>query len=74
MITIGLKEVLQVDGKNIDLDGLAAALNKAKKGSEKLNIIINSDRDVEVQRLVEVIDNLKQNGFESVAIATRKPR
>lgn len=74
VITIGLKEVLQVDGKNIDLDGLAAALNKAKKGSEKLNIIINSDRDVEVQRLVEVIDNLKQNGFESVAIATRKPR
>ena len=74
VITIGLKEVLQVDGKNIELDGLAAALNKAKKGSEKLNIIINSDRDVEVQRLVEVIDNLKQNGFESVAIATRKPR
>ena len=74
VITIGLKEVSQVDGKNIELDGLAAALNKAKKGSEKLNIIINSDRDVEVQRLVEVIDNLKQNGFESVAIATRKPR
>ena len=39
---------------------------------EKLNLIINSDRGVEVQRLVDVMDTLKKGGFDSISIATRK--
>ncbi|MGC8011078.1 ExbD/TolR family protein, partial [Salmonella enterica] len=38
----------------------------------KLNLIINSDRGVEVQRLVDVMDTLKKGGFDSISIATRK--
>lgn len=73
VITIGMYGVLQVDGLDTEINVLAARLNQAKKSGVKLNVIINSDRGVEVQRLVEVMDRLKQNGFDSIAIATRKP-
>lgn len=73
VITIGLHDTLQVDGTNTPLNGLIASLNKIKKDGELLNIVVNSDRGVEVQRLVDVMDVLKQGGFESIAIATRKP-
>ncbi|WP_211463813.1 ExbD/TolR family protein [Collimonas silvisoli] len=73
VITIGLNDALQVDGVDTKLGELSTRLNQARKNGEKLNVIVNSDRGVEVQRLVEVMDNLKQNGFESISIATRKP-
>lgn len=72
VITIGLNNALQVDGVNTSLEELTTRLNAAKKGSDKLTVVINSDSGVEVQRLVDVMDNLKQNGFESISIATRK--
>jgi len=73
VITVGLHDALQVDGVDTTMGELVGRLNQAKKTDEKLNVIINSDRGVEVQRLVDVMDTLKQNGFESISIATRKP-
>lgn len=73
VITIGLHDVIQVDGVATPLPGLVERLNQLRKEGEKLNLIINSDRGVEVQRLVDVMDTLKQGGFESISIATRKP-
>ena len=73
IITIGLQDALQVDGVDTLITALAARLNQQKTAGDKLNVIVNSDRGVEVQRLVEVMDTLKQNGFESISIATRKP-
>jgi len=73
VITIGLHDALQVDGADTQLNGLIARLNNIKKDGEILNVVVNSDRGVEVQRLVDVMDVLKQGGFESIAIATRKP-
>ncbi|RAM64459.1 biopolymer transporter ExbD [Herbaspirillum rubrisubalbicans] len=72
IITIAKDDVIQVDGENTNLDGLTARLNKLRKEGEKLNLIINSDRGVEVQRLVDVMDTLKKGGFDSISIATRK--
>jgi len=72
VITIGLKDAIQVDGIDTPLNGLIARLNEIRKNGEKLNIIVNSDRGVEVQRLVDVMDALKQGGFDSISIATRK--
>ncbi|KAF3996580.1 ExbD/TolR family protein [Glaciimonas immobilis] len=72
VITLGLHDALQVDGIAIQMGELVARLNSSKKSGEQLNVIVNSDRGVEVQRLVDVMDILKQNGFESISIATRK--
>ena len=65
--------MIQVDGENTTLDALTARLDKLRQDGEKLNLIINSDRGVEVQRLVDVMDTLKKGGFDSISIATRKP-
>lgn len=73
VITLGLNDALQVDGVDTTLGALSTLLNAVKKDGVKLNVIVNSDRGVEVQRLVDVMDHLKQNGFESISIATRKP-
>ena len=72
VITITKNEVIQVDGENTTLEALTARLDKLRKEGEKLNLIINSDSGVEVQRLVDVMDTLKKGGFDSIAIATRK--
>jgi biopolymer transport protein ExbD len=73
VITIAKDEVIQVDGENTALDALTARLDTLRHDGEKLNLIINSDRGVEVQRLVDVMDTLKKGGFDSISIATRKP-
>lgn len=73
IITIAKDDVIQVDGDNTTLDALTARLDKLRHDGEKLNLIINSDRGVEVQRLVDVMDTLKKGGFDSISIATRKP-
>lgn len=73
IITIAKDDVIQIDGENTTLDALTARLDKLRKEGEKLNLIINSDRGVEVQRLVDVMDTLKKGGFDSISIATRKP-
>ncbi|MRT28362.1 biopolymer transporter ExbD [Herbaspirillum sp. CAH-3] len=72
VITVAKDDVIQVDGENTTLDALTARLDKLRKEGEKLNLIINSDRGVEVQRLVDVMDTLKKGGFDSISIATRK--
>ena len=66
------KDAVQVDGENTPIDGLVARLKQIPKEGEKLNLIINSDRGVEVQKLVDVMDQLKHGGFDSISIATRK--
>ncbi|EIJ45000.1 biopolymer transport ExbD/TolR protein [Herbaspirillum sp. GW103] len=73
VITIAKDDVIQVDGENTTLDALTARLDKLRGEGEKLNLIINSDRGVEVQRLVDVMDTLKKGGFDSISIATRRP-
>jgi biopolymer transport protein ExbD len=35
-------------------------------------VIVNSDKGVEVQRLIDVMDALKGNGFSSFSIASKK--
>ena len=73
VITLGKGDILQVDGETIPTATLLPRLNQLKKEGETLNIVLNSDKGVEVQRLIDVMDQLKQGAFESIAIATRKP-
>ncbi len=72
IITLGLDQRLQLDGKDLNEDALVAQLKTLQHDGDKLVIILNSDQGVEVARLVTVMDLLKSNGFASVSIATRK--
>lgn len=72
VITLGLDERLQLDGKDLNQSDLVAQLKAMGNPDEKMVIILNSDAGVEVARLVSVMDVLKGSGFSSVSIATRK--
>ncbi|MDE1167792.1 MAG: biopolymer transporter ExbD [Pseudomonas sp.] len=72
IITLGLGDHLQLDGKDLNQDALVTQLKTLQNDGDKLVIILNSDQGVEVARLVSVMDLLKSNGFASVSIATRK--
>ncbi|MQT65469.1 biopolymer transporter ExbD [Pseudomonas sp. FSL R10-0056] len=72
VITLGLDERLQLDGKDLNQSDLVAQLKAMENPEEKMVIILNSDAGVEVARLVSVMDVLKGSGFSSVSIATRK--
>ncbi|KQB52733.1 biopolymer transporter ExbD [Pseudomonas endophytica] len=72
VITLGLNERLQLDGKDLDQTELVMQLKALENPEQKMVIILNSDEGVEVARLVSVMDVLKSSGFASVSIATRK--
>lgn len=71
IVTLGDNDGLQLDGQAIALQDLVGVL-KQQQHDEPLTIILNSDKGVAVERLVAVMDNLRQGGFTSVSIATRK--
>lgn len=72
ILTLGLAGELQLDGQAITLQALVAALKAQAKPDAKTTIIVNSDKGVEVARLVEVMDTLRAGGFSAISIATRK--
>lgn len=72
ILTLGANGKLQLDGQDIQVDALVVALKAQEKPDSKTTIIVNSDKGVEVARLVEVMDTLRLGGFTSVSIATRK--
>ncbi|MFF7710947.1 biopolymer transporter ExbD [Pseudomonas sp. NPDC007930] len=73
VVTLGLDGQLQLDGKAMPVADLVPALKAQQQPDSKTTIIVNSDKGVEVARLVEVMDTLRLGGFTSVSIATRKP-
>ncbi|WP_338562710.1 biopolymer transporter ExbD [Erwinia sp. E_sp_B04_7] len=72
ILTLGEGNTLQLDGKDQSLASLVDTLRQQQTGDEKTTIIVNSDKSVPVERLVEVMDTLRQGGFFSISIATRK--
>ncbi|MFC4159140.1 ExbD/TolR family protein [Chitinimonas lacunae] len=72
IITLAATGELQLDGKDVVLEQLAPKLRAMQKPNEKLVIIVNADRSTEFQRVIDVMDALKGNGFEAISFATKK--
>lgn len=72
IITLAKTGELQLDGTLISIEELSPKLQDMQKRAQNLNIVINGDEGVAMQRLVDVMDALKGSGFESISIATKK--
>src|ERR1700722_9853730 len=72
VITLPKDGSVQLDGKTVSLDEMGPSLRQRKANGEDLDITINGDESVKLQKLVDVFDVLKSGGFENVAIATEK--
>ncbi len=66
------KDHIQLDGKEVSLDQMIQQLLAQKKKETQTAVIINSDKAVEVEQLVKVMDRLRADGFTSVSLAARK--
>ncbi len=70
IITLGAGDQLQLDGQPLPLNALVNTLKQQE--NQTTTIIVNSDKEVAVERLIAVMDTLRQGGFFSISIATRK--
>jgi len=72
IVTMGKDGELQLNGKPTTLEGLTPGIRAMERPDAKVTIIINGDKTVEMQRLLDVMDALKGGGFESMSIAAKK--
>jgi biopolymer transport protein ExbD len=73
VVTVAKTGQIQLDGSDFTLARLPVAL-KQLKASGDVDVVINSDKEVSVQQLVDVMDSIKSSGITSIAISsTKKP-
>ncbi|MGZ5179908.1 MAG: ExbD/TolR family protein [Ramlibacter sp.] len=72
VVTLGKAGSVQVQGQEVSLGALAQTIRTVAAGAAQVAVVINSDRGAEVQNLVDVMDQLKGQGFASVAVAARE--
>lgn len=72
IVTLAKDDVLQLDGKPVTLEELAPRIHALEKPGTKVQVIINGDKGVDMQRLIDVMDALKGSGFDALSIAAKK--
>jgi biopolymer transport protein ExbD len=72
VVTLGKENVIQVDGRDVELKDLSAAVKKKAGNADQIAVIVNSDKGAEVQTLVDVMDATKAAGLGKVALAARE--
>ena len=72
VVTLGKENVIQVDGRDVELKDLSAAVKRKAGTSEQIAVIVNSDKGAEVQTLVDVMDEIKKSGLGKVSLAARE--
>jgi biopolymer transport protein ExbD len=72
VITLAKTGEIQLEGASVTLDELSPRLQAMQRPDQSLNIIVNGDEAVPMQRLVDVMDALKDSGFDSISIAAKK--
>ena len=72
VVTLGKENVIQVDGRDVELKDLSAAVKRKAGTAEQIAVIVNSDKGAEVQTLVDVMDEIKKSGLGKVSLAARE--
>lgn len=71
VVTLAKEGRIVIENQDVALQAIAATLRSKATAGEKLAVVVNSDKGAEVQLLIDVMDELKSKGFESVALAAR---
>ena len=71
VVTIAKSGQIQIDGSNCSMFELTKSLQKMKSDGD-VDVVINSDKEVSVQMLVDVMDGIKASGITSIAIASER--
>jgi biopolymer transport protein ExbD len=71
VVTVAKTGQVQLDGAEYSLLALTSALRQLKS-SDDVDVVINSDKEVSVQQLIDVMDSIKSSGITSIAISSTK--
>lgn len=72
VITVASSGRLQLDGADYSLEALRQALTVLRQQTENIDVVINGDKDAQVQSLVDAMDAAKAAGIASIAIAANR--
>ncbi len=70
-ISIDRSETIKLNNQVVDLAGLSARLSEVKRANPDVAVVIRPDRDLPVQKLVELMDTLQRAEITKVGIATK---
>ena len=71
IVSIDRSETIRFNNQVIDLKALTARLTELKQTNSDIAVVIRPDRDLPVQKLIALMDALKQAQITKVGIATR---
>ena len=70
-ISIDRTETIKLNNQVVDSDALAAQLIELKRANPDVAVVIRPDRELAVQKLVNLMDALQRAEITKVGIATR---
>jgi biopolymer transport protein ExbD len=71
LVSIDRSETIRFNNQVVDLEALTARLTELKQTNPDVAVVIRPDRELPVQRLITLMDALKQAQITKVGIATR---
>jgi biopolymer transport protein ExbD len=72
IIQIDRNDVLKLNGQVTDRSDLEAALTALKARDPQISVVVRPDRDLAIQKFIEVMDVLKRVGIGRVGVMTRR--
>jgi len=72
VVSLGRNGELQLDGQTVTGEQLVPRLVAIRQAHPQVSVIINGDRSVELQRVIDVMERIKAAGFQAISIAARK--
>ena len=72
IIQIDRNDVLKLNGQVLNRSDLEAALAALKGRDPQISVVVRPDRDLAIQKFIEVMDVLKRVGIGRVGVMTRR--
>ncbi len=72
IITLAADGHMEIEGRTYPMTALPGLIRAQASQHPKLDVIINGDRNARIDSLVKVMDEVRSQGIQQVAIATKK--
>ena len=71
VVSIAINGDVTMENQAYTLAELANRLSSVAKGPDSVDVVINGDKGVDMQKLIDVMDTVKSAGINGISIATK---
>jgi biopolymer transport protein ExbD len=71
VVSIAKNGDVTMENQTFSLTALASRLSSVAKTSSNIDVVINGDKGVDMQKLIDVMDTVKSSGINGISIATK---